>query len=235
VTVKRIAVISALASLLLPALAGAAGKAAAVSGIRIVDRGSYVLVEVDFPSGTVKARSVTAAPITKTEASVTLRGVQAPKPGVASHAGLNVAVVRNTNGLVTIKITFAGGRMKYLSHPSIYGNGLQLDLWKSAPPMERSRTCRGLTLSTVSVAKGVVSAGGDEHGMFENQFSVVVRGKNGAVLGRKNGVTGPGGWNAKVSYTAARRQAGTVEAVAFSPKDGSLKCIAQRRVRLPAS
>jgi hypothetical protein len=37
-----------------------------------------------------------------------------------------------------------------------------------------------------------------------------------------------------VRYRAVHRQAGTLEAVAFSPKDGALACIAQVRVNLPA-
>jgi hypothetical protein len=63
---------------------------------------------------------------------------------------------------------------------------------------------------------------------------MVVRGAHGKVLGRHT-VAQHGSWSAQVGYHASRRQPGTLEAVAFSPKDGALACIAQVRVTLPAS
>jgi hypothetical protein len=66
-------------------------------------------------------------------------------------------------------------------------------------------------------------------------FGIVVRGATGNVLGRAGGVHARGAWTTTVRYRAAHRQEGTLEAVAFSPKDGAISCIAQVRVTLPAS
>jgi hypothetical protein len=79
-----------------------------------------------------------------------------------------------------------------------------------------------------------VSARGTEHGVFENTFRVAIRGANGKLLKQRTVVDG-GSWSTTVHYIASHRQAGTLEAVTFSAKDGSLACIAQVHVTLPAS
>jgi hypothetical protein len=227
----RVAIIAAVGLFALPALSGAASHSAATR-IRISDRPAYVRVQVDLPRGTIKPGSVSAGPVTRTEASVELRHANPTSVAAQRAHGLNVALLRNSNGVV-IKATFARGRIKYLSYPFVAGNEIVLDLWKSAPPRKPSHTCNGLTLSSNWSSDGHdVSVRGREHGIFENQFQVVVRGQSGAVLGRKT-VKGPGRWAAKVHYHVAYRQEGTVEAVAFSAKDGALECLAQHFVELP--
>jgi hypothetical protein len=45
-------------------------------------------------------------------------------------------------------------------------------------------------------------------------------------------MTARGAWSTRVRYRVGRRQAGTLEAVAESAKDGSLDCLVQVRVVL---
>ena len=62
--------------------------------------------------------------------------------------------------------------------------------------------------------------------------SIVLAGVNvhAEVLDKTKKVSGT-----TVHYKVAHRQRGTLEAVAFSAKDGALECLAQRRVTLRAS
>jgi hypothetical protein len=232
-SVKGIAVMAALGLLTLPALAGAASSPAATD-VRFGDHPTgFIRVVVDF-TGTISAREVEAGSLWAKTANVSLT-----HPGVTTHTsgatgyGVGVAIQPGTQKL-HIALSFAAHRFKYLSYAVVTGNRLSIDLWKSAPPPLNTHTCPGLTLQSPQVTPGVVGASGTEHGVFENQFQVVVRGAHGTVLARKH-VGGPGAWNATLNYHASHRQVGTVEVVAFSPKDGALSCIAQKRVTLPAS
>ena len=84
----------------------------------------------------------------------------------------------------------------------------------------------------VSVGAGTAHAEGSEHDLFEHMFQVGVRNSAGRLV-RAVGATSSGGlWSRTFSYSVAARQAGTLEAVDFSEKDGSLVCIAQVRVTL---
>ena len=80
----------------------------------------------------------------------------------------------------------------------------------------------------------LASATGTGRKLFENQFNVVLRGANGAVLASRH-MAAIGAWSAQLSYHADRRQAGTLEAAALSAKDGSLVCLVQLRVTIQAS
>jgi hypothetical protein len=206
------------------------------TGVRIGNHPVFVRVVVDF-NGRVPARQVELDRLTGTRAvlRVTHPGI---KSQVAGHTGegVRVALQAGTQAL-NIAATFARHRFKYVSYTVVTGTRLAIDLWKSAPPPPGGgawgyRDC--LRISHWRVNKGSVSASGMESGVFENTFQVVVRGANGTVLGRKTVVHGSA-WSAKVNYMAARRQAGTLEAVALSPKDGALACLYEARVTLPAS
>ncbi|MDX6480646.1 MAG: hypothetical protein QOG85_1156 [Gaiellaceae bacterium] len=232
-SVKRIALLAALALLTLPALAGAASPLTAAS-LRFSNHRGFVRVVINF-NGTISAREVVAGAVRKTTAAVRLN-----HPGVTTDAssgtgfGLTAALQPATQGL-NIGLSFSPHRFKYIYYAAEAENVLAIDLWKSAPPAGAIRTCAGLTLTHVNPATpGLMIAGGAEHGLFENQFQVVVRGANGLVLGRQTGVHGPGNWTAHVHYTAGRRQTGTLEAVAFSPKDAAIDCLAEAPVTLPA-
>jgi hypothetical protein len=230
---RGIAVMAAVGLFALPTLAGAAPNLAA-TGVRIGDHPAFVRVVVDF-NGRVRARDVEASRFAPRMAAVRL-----VHPGVTTQTnggrgnGVRVALQPGTQ-MLHITTSFTRNRFKYLSYAVVTGNRLAIDLWKSAPPAGATQTCPArLTLRTVQVSPGVVAVTGTEHAIFENQFEVLVRGAHGKALGRKH-VFGPGSWSKNVPYTAGYRQAGTIEAVSFSAKDGSLECLAQARVTLPAS
>jgi hypothetical protein len=231
--IRGITVVAAVGLLALPALAGAASHLTATN-VRIGNHPAYVRVVVDFDRK-IPAREVEADTFTKRMATVRLN-----HPGVTTNTngrtgdGVHVALQPGTQ-MLHISMTFAAYRLKYLSYAVVTGDRLAIDLWKSAPPSSPTQTCDGLSLSSWHVSKGSVSVHGTEHGIFENQFQVVVRGANGKVLGRRTGVHGPGTWGTTVHYMAAHWQHGTLEAVAFSAKDGAVECLAQRRVTLRAS
>jgi hypothetical protein len=230
--IRGITVMMAVGLFALPALAAAASQLLA-TGVRIGDHPAYVRVVVDF-NGKVPASRVEYNGLTPTSAwvSVRQRGAASKTAGSAGN-GVRVTFVPGKGQALYVRSRFVRQRFKYVSYTVVGGNRLAIDLWKRAS-IVKAQTCRGLSLSSARAKSGVLFAAGSERDIFENQFQVVVRGKLGAVLARKT-VQGPGAWNATVHYKAMRRQVGTVEAVASSPKDGSLACIAQRRVTLPAS
>jgi hypothetical protein len=225
---------AAVGLLALPALAGATSQVTATV-VRIVDHPAYDRIVVAF-NGKVPLQQVELRRLTTTMATV-----RVDHPGLTTgqistiHAdGLSVALQPATQAL-QLAIGFTARKFKYVGYSQLPRNRLAIDVWKSTPPLNPGHTCSGLTLGTVAVSAGVATVTGTEHGVFENQFGVVVRGASGTVLGRKAAVHGPGGWTAKVHYMAAQGQTGTIEAVSFSAKDGSLECIAQTSATLPAS
>jgi hypothetical protein len=234
-TLRGIAIMAVVGLLALPALADA-GELPALTAteIRIGNHAGYVRVVIEF-DGKVAARQVTAGTLTKMRTTVRFDrpGVSTQTSGKSAY-GIRAALQPANQGL-NITLSFAPYHFKYLYYAAVTGNVLAMDLWKSAPPAGSIATCPGLTLRRISPGAGVLVARGTEHGIFENQFQVVVRGANGRVLGRKTGVHGPGAWTARVRYSAAHQQTGTLEAVAFSAKDGSIDCLAQTRMTLPAS
>ena len=118
-----------------------------------------------------------------------------------------------------------------ISHP-----GIVVDLYRSRAPGPAAEIRTGvdgcLTLASVQTTGHTFRLRGTARNLFEANFVIRVRDGLGRVLGRRI-VTANGPWNQTVSYpVGTSRQAGTVEAVAESAKDGSLVCIVQRRVRL---
>ncbi|HEY2354212.1 MAG TPA: Gmad2 immunoglobulin-like domain-containing protein [Gaiellaceae bacterium] len=232
---RRIGIVAAVGLLALPALASGKTTHLRATGVRIGDHPTYVRIVVDF-SGKISNRDVEGGPARQTIAIAQLNrpGVTTKTNGKAG-AGVHVTLQPGTQSL-HIAMTYEPRRLKYLAYHVVSGTHLAIDLWKSAPPAKPSHTCSGLTLRKVHVTKnGTVVVRGHEHGIFENQFQVVVRGKNGAVLGKNASVHGPGAWSTTVAYDAPQKQTGTVEAVALSAKDGSLECLAQQRVTLPST
>jgi hypothetical protein len=235
--VRWIAILSAIGLLTLPALAGATSQLAATR-VRIGDWATYVNVVVGF-NGRVPASRVEFDALTPTMANlhVTRSGITTRTTG-STGAGVHVALQPGTQAL-HISASFAPYRFKYVSYSVDTvrtGKHLVIGLWKSAPPAGGNtiayRMC--LSLGSWHVNKGSISVSGTESGVFEKTFQVVVRGANGKVLGRRTVVRG-GSWHTTVKYAAAHGQAGTLEAVAFSPKDGALACLYQSRVTLAAS
>lgn len=230
---RGIAVMTAVGLFALPALAGAAPHVTATK-VRIGDHPAFVRAVIDF-NGKVPAREVEFV-------SGPSRGVFTARlnhPGVTTNTmgatgnGVRVALQPGTQGL-NITLSSARRRFKYLAYAVVTGTRLAIDLWKTAPPPRASDgvgDCLSLTKVQTESGSGVVHASGTERGVFEHTFQVVVRGTNGRVLGRRTVVHG-GSWSRTVRYHVARAQPGTVEAVAFSAKDGSLACLAQTRLRL---
>lgn len=235
--VKRIALLGVLGMLALPALADASSPLTATM-IRIGDHPAFVRAVVDFSGGTITTKQVDALGFTRISAPVRVsRKSIATRARPRSASGLTVRVLPGT-GTLRIQSTFAPWRFKYLSYGVVLGNRLAIDLWKSAPPTKAAEIRSGvggcLTLRSQRMTPGAVTVTGSANGIFENTFQVRVRGANGRVIGSRR-LTHAGRWSTRVPYRATRRQTGTLEAVALSPKDGALTCIAQVRVTLPAS
>jgi hypothetical protein len=229
---RWLAIVVAAGIVTLPSLARATSPLTATD-VRFGDHGAYVRVVIDF-SGTLTAREAEFRTLGKrmATASVNHPGVTTETTG-GSGNGVTVAL-QPGNQALQIAMSYAPRKFKYLSYAVVTGNRLAIDLWKNAPPAAPMHTCNGLTLRSAHTTPGVVVARGTEHGIFENQFQVVVRSARGKIIGRRH-VHGPGSWSATVGYSSSHRQTGTVEAVAFSAKDGAVECLAQKRVTLPAS
>jgi hypothetical protein len=236
--VRWIAMLSAIGLLTLPALADATSQLSATR-VRIGDWATYVNVVVSF-NGRVPASRVEFDKLVPTMANlhISRTGITTRTNGRTAK-GVQVALEPGTQAL-HISASFAPHRFKYVSYSvdsARTGKHLVIGLWKSAPP-PRGGNAYGyancLSIRNWQVNTGSVSASGTERGVFEKTFQVVIRGANGKVLGRRTVVHGPS-WSTKVKYKASHRQAGTLEAVAFSPKDGALACLYETRVTLPAS
>lgn len=232
---RRIALITVLGLLVLPGLAGASSRPAATD-VRIGDHPAFVRVVVDF-NRSVPAGQVGFDQLLARRADVHVTGAGTSKGTTGGQGdGVSVALQPGTQALhITASWTHTK-RFKYLSYAVVTGNRLAIDLWKSVPARGANpiHTCSGLRLSSWSADGKAVVVKGHERGVFEHQFQVVVRDANGKVLGRKV-VRGPGRWTAKVPYHVASSRPGTIEAVSYSPKDGSLACLAQRGINLPAT
>ena len=134
-------------------------------------------------------------------------------------------------------MTAARGRLKYVRVSALHGpERIVIDLYRSAPPAHAAeirtgvRNCLRLR-SAVPVAEGF-RVRGNELNVFEASFLLRVRDASGRVVGRRI-ATARGAWDLRVTYGGVRTaQAGTVEAVAESARDGSLACLVQVRVRL---
>jgi len=218
-------------------LAAVGVVALTATGVRIGDHPAYVRVVVDF-NGKVPASQVEFDRLTGTMATV-----HVAHPGIKTQTarrtgeGVHVALQRGTQAL-HIAMSFARHRFKYVSYAVVTGNRLAIDLWKSAPPSKplefRSAPDGCLEFGSWHSSHGKVTAKGSAGDLFEHTFRVVVRGASGKVLAQRARQAN-GYWSATLRYHATHRQAGTLEAVAFSAKDGALACLAQVRVTLPAS
>lgn len=235
---RWIVIVLAAAAVTLPALAHATTPLTATK-VRIGNHGSYVRVVIDF-NGTLASSEAEfrSLGLRMATARVNHPGVTTATRG-GSGQGVSVHLQPATQGL-QIAMSYAARRFKYLSYKVVTGNRLAIDLWKSTPPPSGDASGVGTCLSidgTMGMSRpgsSYVEAFGSEHGVFEHTFQVVVRAANGTVLGRKT-VTHRGSYDVKVPYHSSRKETGTVEAVAFSPKDGSVVCLAQQQTPIFAS
>src|SRR5204863_3399409 len=124
----------------------------------------------------------------------------------------------------------AAGRFKYVRVSVLHGpERFVIDLYRGAPPGPQAEIRTGvnscLKLTSIQRTATTYRVRGTERNLFEGSFVIRVRDARGRVIGRRI-VTARGAWNQTVSYAGVTsRQAGTVEAVAASAKDGSLACI----------
>jgi hypothetical protein len=136
---------------------------------------------------------------------------------------------------ITVKLTAAPHRFKYVSYVSLRNpERLVVDLWKSAPPVAAAQIRRApdgcLALTRFDVSARHAAAAGTERNLFEHAFVVRLRAADGRVLAQQPRTSAAGRWISSFRYPAVRRQAGTLEAVAESAKDGALVCLVQMRV-----
>ncbi|HEY7561451.1 MAG TPA: Gmad2 immunoglobulin-like domain-containing protein [Gaiellaceae bacterium] len=232
-------VLAAVAVLVAP-VAGASA-AVTVTGIRIGNHAPVVRVVVDFTGGNLTQRNVLAVdpepfPDGRVQIRVHKRGIQSDSEANRRH-GVLARINQGTPNALTLDIQAADHRFKYVSY-NIFRSPLRLvvDLWKARPPTPNAEILRGrlgcLALDSWRVRAGRATAGGTEQALFEHMFAMTLRKANGAVV-KTRGVTATNGsWHRSFRYSIGHRQAGTLEVVDFSEKDGSLVCIAQVQVTL---
>lgn len=222
-------------------LPGRAEGALTANRIRIGDHPAFVRVVIDFSGGVVRQPNVFA-----TDPGPFFDGVarvEISKNGIDTNAaakaafGVRARLMQQTNRIV-LRLSAADRRFKYLGYDILHApERLVLDLWKARPPVPAAVFTSApqggcLTIGSHTVGAGTATASGTEHGVFEHMFQAKLR-KVGGQVARSVGVTSSGGnWSRTFSYSVAVQQAGTLEAVDFSEKDGSLTCIAQVRVTL---
>jgi hypothetical protein len=195
-------------------------------------------VVVGFTGGTLQVGEAEA--VDPVVADGTAR-VQVRRPGITARSvdrtGAGVrARIAGASGRTVIRLSAARQAFKYVRISALHGpERLVIDLYRSRPPARgaeiRAAPDRCLTLTSVQPDGPAFRVRGTEKDLFEGSFLVRVRDASGRVLSRRV-MTARGAWSTRVSYRVSRAQAGTVEAVAASAKDGSLDCLVQVRVGL---
>ena len=221
--------------------AARAGSALTAEAISIRDRGVAVRVVVRLGGATVdEAQVFFASPLRRLRLGSAR--VRVEQPGTTAlvrgktRSGVSVQLTPRAQALI-VRAVGGANRFKYLS----YGvrrvpQRLVIDLWKSAAPSVGTvarfgrRSC--LTVDVDSSQPGRLIVSGTVRRLFEATFVVRIRRADGRVIKRRIVTRQPGPWTESIGYRVGSAQAGTVEAVAESAKDGSLDCLAQRRVDL---
>jgi hypothetical protein len=236
-TILRLAVLAAVIGAAAPA---AASVSLTVSGGRIGAPPGFTSVVVDVTGATFELNEAEATDPSPADGRAR---VEIRRAGVAVRAfdlsghGVRMRVSRPAAGRAAIVLTSAPGAFKYLRVSGLHKpERLVLDLYRSTPPAAaaeiRSAPNGCLALKSVQRSGRVFVVRGVERNVFEGSFELVVRDGRGRVVGRRT-ITARGPWRKGVGYRGvARAQAGTIEAVASSAKDGSLACLVQRRVAL---
>lgn len=219
------------------AVAGAAPLTA--TGIRVADHPAFVRVVVDFAGGTLLAGEVVASDPRPfgdgvVRLPLTRAGVRTAAAPVTAHGV--ATTVRQGAGRIVIRLAGARRRFKYVGYTALHSpERLVVDLWKSAPPSAAAevRTAPDgcLSLRRARVTSNRVTARGRELDLFEHSLVVRLRRAGGRIAAQRAATAAAGRWSTRFAYTAGR-QAGTLEAVALSAKDGTLVCIVHIRVRL---
>ena len=209
---------------------------------RIGEHPAFVRAVVDFTGGKIRRPSerLVAAdpePFADGIASVRLgqRGVRT-EARTARALGVSVRVIPERNR-ITVRLVATRHRFKYVSYFALSNpERLVIDLWKSTPPVAAAQIRRApdgcLGLTRYDVLPRHVAAAGTERNLFEHALLVQVRAADGRVLAQQPTTSADGRWTSFRRYPPVRRQAGTLEAVAASAKDGALVCIVQVRLTI---
>jgi hypothetical protein len=209
------------------------------TGVRIGDRPAAVRVVVDFSGGRLQLGEVIATDPApgdgRARLRLTRRGVRTRAAARRAH-GVRVRVVQG-RGRISVRIAAASGRFKYVAVSALRGpERLVIDLYRSRPPSPEAEIrsapdgCLALTSVRREGRRFVVR--GREQDLFEHALVLRVRDSSGRVVASRPLTAAAGRWRGSVRYRVGAGQAGTLEAVAHSAKDGSLDCIVQVRVRL---
>lgn len=222
-------------ALISPAVASAANPAA--TAIRVGNHPGFVRVVLDRSPTPAPAEYAIDSTINDGRAIVDVPNTRIGALRAVSASGVTVTPIQRGSTL-RLRLTAAPGTFKYYGDFRLSGR-LVMDLWKTRPvyPAATRRDAGCLAIGTVSPGTGKVNAAGRAYGIFESQFSVVIRNQYGRIVGRRapvfvNGFPG-GTWSTTVTYEVARRQIGTLEAVDFGGRVGEL-CLAQIPVILRA-
>jgi len=162
-------------------------------------------------------------------------------PGVRTVAapvtaeGVTVQNAQQANR-ISIRLRGTERRFKYVHYRAARSpQRLVVDLYESAPPGPAAEIRVGegrcLTLRRAGIEGRRLRAAGRERRLFEHALAVGLRGEDGRVEAQRAVQAARGRWRARFRIPELPRQTGTLEAVAFSAKDGTLDCLVQRRVR----
>jgi len=231
--------LAVLAIVLVAALPSQASAALTASDVRIGAQPAFVRVVVDFTGGRIEFNETEATDPRVADGSARIDISHAGivvMPRDRTAQGVRARLSLATANRARLQITAAGARLKYVRVSVLHGpERLVADLYHKAPPRPAAEIRTGvnscLTLTSIQRTGHTFRVRGTERNLFEGSFLIRVRDGLGRVVGRRI-VTARGPWSQTVSYNIASRQAGTLEAVAESAKDGALVCIVQRRVTL---
>ena len=228
----------------LPAALGLAPPASAAPTareIRIGDHPGFVRVVVDFMGGRVEPGEVVATdpnpfPDGFVRLPLTRSGVRTTADPVREH-GVFARIAQTSGRRITIRLTGADRRFKYVHYFAQHTpERLVFDLYKARPPSDAAEITRGrrgcLTLTDHRVTSERVTAEGRERDLFEHSLVVRLRRNGGRIHRQKPETAFARMWSTDFTYPPVARQAGTLEAVALSAKDGTLDCLVQVRVRM---
>jgi len=221
-------------------LPAAAGAALTADQIRIGNHPAFVRVVVDFSGGTLHGNDVESPDPSPFDGAARVRvmhtGVTTAAAPVNAE-GVSARIVQRP-GSIVLRLEARRHRFKYLEHTVLHSpERLVVDLWKARPPTSAAEfptAPQGGCLSIVNLnaLPGRVTANGMENGLFEHMFLADVRNRKGRVVGTRPVTASGGHWHRTVPFAVTASQPGTFEVVDFSEQDGSLVCIAQRRVAL---
>lgn len=240
---RRLLIAFALSLLSGAVLAPPASAVLTAREIRIGDHPGFVRVVIDFTGGRVEPGEVVATdpnpfPDGFVRLPLTRAGVRTTADPVRDEGVF--ARIAQGSGKITIRLTGDDRRFKYVGYFAQHTpERLVLDLYKARPPSDAAEILRGrggcLRLTDHAVTRRRVDAEGRERNLFEHSLVVRLRRSGGIVHRQKAETAFQRMWSTSFDYPPARRQTGTLEAVAFSAKDGTLDCLVQVRVRMGGS